>query len=433
MVRMRRVWKGFWSILLMIVASGAARAQCVGPPGDGEWDNLDRAGDPPHLSISVASCPDVNPAPGATVRYSVQSWWRRPNGSLATHPAAPGQVQGGTISARVQNGPNVDRMTIRPVAAGGQRFIDVTILRQNIDGSPPATLTYRFRSTGRSRPDPNAVMLTPTYVNTAPLTGAAGGAKGTVPFGIGDWDGDGHKDLVLVTAAGDLMLYPGAGGRGRLAAAPIRIGNGWNGYTFFGLGDWDGDGHLDIIVRRDSNGDLMLYPGEGTRAYSHQQPVKIGNGWSGYTFFGMIDWDRDGKLDIVTRQDSSGNLMLYPGEGTRAYSSQQPVKIQDRFQNETAFGAIDWDGDGFADIIARTGDGDLVLYLGNGGRRMMSELPVRIGNGWGPYTPFGIGDWDGDGKADILARASNGDLMLYPGEGTRAYSRQQPARIASGF
>ena len=50
-------------------------------------------------------------------------------------------------------------------------------------------------------------------------------------------------------------------------------------YTFFGIGDWDRDGHLDIVTRQDATGDLFLYPGESRRGYSQAQPVKIGNGW----------------------------------------------------------------------------------------------------------------------------------------------------------
>src|SRR5690242_19075351 len=71
-------------------------------------------------------------------------------------------------------------------------------------------------------------------------------------------------------------------------------------FTFFGMGDWDRDGHLDLVAFNPA-GDLMLYPGESRRGYSQTQPIKIGNGWNGYTFFGMGDWDHDGHVDLVAR------------------------------------------------------------------------------------------------------------------------------------
>jgi hypothetical protein len=50
-------------------------------------------------------------------------------------------------------------------------------------------------------------------------------------------------------------------------------------YTFFGMADWDRDGHQDIIARENANGKLWLYPSESKRAYSNTERVQIGNGW----------------------------------------------------------------------------------------------------------------------------------------------------------
>ncbi|MBM9507861.1 FG-GAP repeat domain-containing protein [Actinacidiphila acididurans] len=216
-------------------------------------------------------------------------------------------------------------------------------------------------------------------------SGAAQAATGTyTSFGVADWDADGHQDIVTRNnGTSDLWLYPGEGHRGYSAQAPVKIGNGWGGYTPFGVADWDGDGHKDIIVRNDTTADLWLYPGEGHRAYSWQTPVKIGNGWNGYTPFGVADWDGDGHQDIVVRNDTTNDLWLYPGEGVRGYSWQTPVKI---------------------------------------------------GNGWGGYTPFGLADWDSDGHQDIIVRNdTTADLWLYPGEGHRGYSWQAPVKIGNGW
>ena len=98
-------------------------------------------------------------------------------------------------------------------------------------------------------------------------------------------------------------------------------------YTFAGVADWDRDGHQDIVVRQNATGDLWLYPGESTRAYSSQQRVKIGNGWNGYTFAGVADYDRDASRDIVVRNDTTHDLWLYPGQSVRGYSAIPPVKI----------------------------------------------------------------------------------------------------------
>jgi hypothetical protein len=53
----------------------------------------------------------------------------------------------------------------------------------------------------------------------------------------------------------------------------------WNGWNASGVTDWDGDGHQDIITRQNATGDLWLYPGESRRGPTTTQRVQIGIGW----------------------------------------------------------------------------------------------------------------------------------------------------------
>jgi FG-GAP-like repeat len=78
----------------------------------------------------------------------------------------------------------------------------------------------------------------------------------------------------------------------------------------------------------------------------------------------------------------------------------------------------DWNGDWDNDLLARNpATGDLLLYRGSRGGAILG--PVRIGTGWGGFDALDtVGDWNGDGAPDVLARqASTGDLWLYPGDG----------------
>lgn len=255
-------------------------------------------------------------------------------------------------------------------------------------------------------------------------------------FGVADWDRDGHQDFISrQNTTGDLFFYPGDSKRGLRRKVRILMESGWAGYTPFGIVDWDGDGHEDILTRNDQSGQLMLYPGQSTRAPSTESEVEIGAGWNGRTFFGACDWDGDGDQDILARNDASGELMLYPGEGVRRKSKIKPVSIGEGWTGYTFVGVADWDGDGHQDILTRNdANDDLLLYPGESVRRMSSVDGSRIGNGWGEYSFFGVADWDRDGHPDILTRQdSTGDLVLYPGEGTREMSRIAPVKIAVGF
>src|SRR2546430_2769098 len=148
------------------------------------------------------------------------------------------------------------------------------------------------------------------------------------PFGLADWDRDGHQDIITrQDATGDLWLYPGESLRGYSSAQRVQIGWSWNGYSSFGVTDWDHDGHQDIITRQNDTANLWIYPGESRRGPSSASRSQIGNGWAGYTSFGAVDWDRDGHQDIITRQDATGNLWIYPGESSRSPTSTPRVQI----------------------------------------------------------------------------------------------------------
>jgi hypothetical protein len=255
-------------------------------------------------------------------------------------------------------------------------------------------------------------------------------------FGVADWDGDGHQDLIARhDATADLILYPGQSRRGAIKLPPGKMGISLKRFTPFGVVDWDGDGHADIVTRNDSSAALTLYPGSGRRATRAFTPVGIGVGWSGYTVFGAADWDRDGHADVVVRNDTSNELMLYPGEGVRRMSQVQPTQIGVGWGGFTPFGMADWDGDGKQDIVTRNDtSGDLMLYPGENSRSMSQTQPSKIGEDLKGYTFFGMADWDSDGHQDLIARDdATHELWLYPGESSRGTSSAARVKLGSGF
>ncbi|MDG4764305.1 trypsin-like serine protease [Solwaraspora sp. WMMD406] len=255
------------------------------------------------------------------------------------------------------------------------------------------------------------------------------------PFGLVDWDGDRHTDVISrQDDNGLLWLDPGQSVRAPSGVLSVRIGNGWRGYTSFGAADWDRDGNADILTRNDTTGDLWLYPGRGVRGYP-TTPVRLSGGWLGHTSFGVADWDRDGNADVLARQDGTGQLWLYPGTGTRGPATTARVLIGSGFNAHSPFGVADWDRDGHTDIVTRDNDSaDLWLYPGQSRRGTSSVPRVRIGNGWRGYTAFGVADWDRDGHTDIVTRHdASAELWLYPGQSRRGTSTAPRVRIGAAW
>ncbi|MGW1771571.1 FG-GAP repeat domain-containing protein [Streptomyces sp. NPDC002104] len=97
-------------------------------------------------------------------------------------------------------------------------------------------------------------------------------------------------------------------------------------------------------------------------------------------------------------------------------------------------GQGDLTGDGKADIVARDGSGVLWLYKGTGNYAAPFAPRTKIGAGWNTYNRLvSVGDLTGDGKTDLVARKSNGDLYRYSGTGSAAAPFAKPVKIGSGF
>jgi hypothetical protein len=249
--------------------------------------------------------------------------------------------------------------------------------------------------------------------------------------GIGDFNHDGEEDVVVRDSAGALWLYPGNGAGG--FQARIKMGTGWQSATIAGnggsiaaivpptlsagLGDFNGDGFKDLIARG-STGTLYLYDGNGVSAFS--APKSLGTGWQTDTAFAPAgDLNGDGKPDLVVR-DSTGELWLYPGNGVGGFGTRVAIGSSTTWSGMTAIqGVGDLNGDGKPDLVARDSSGALYLFpgVGNGTLGSAIQITAPIAN-WSTLTAIvGAGDFNGDGKSDLIVRDSSGVLWLYPGNG----------------
>ncbi|KAB1932605.1 hypothetical protein F8271_25145 [Micromonospora sp. ALFpr18c] len=126
------------------------------------------------------------------------------------------------------------------------------------------------------------------------------------PFGVADWNRDGYHDVIAADSTGQMWNYPGdlKGGK----TARVGLGGGWTtDFSPFGIANVVGDTTPDIYTRLASTSILRLYDVPVTGV------TQVGVGWGGYTSFGLTDFNRDGKPDIIARDNSTGNLWMYPG------------------------------------------------------------------------------------------------------------------------
>ena len=242
------------------------------------------------------------------------------------------------------------------------------------------------------------------------------------PTASADWSGDAKGDLLAVGSDGALLLYRGDGAGGVVQDPGQQIGSGWGAFTALLATEFSGDGRSDLLARR-SDGGLLMYRGNARSGFVTGTGEVVGSGWQDFTaLLTPGDFSGDGKADLLARRPD-GALLLYRGDGDSGFAGGG-VGIGTGWQDFTALLAPgDFSGDGKADVLARRSDGALLMYRGNGAGGWVTGSGEPIGSGWQGFTALAAGgDFSGDGNPDILARRSDGALMLYRGNGTGGFA-----------
>lgn len=228
----------------------------------------------------------------------------------------------------------------------------------------------------------------------------------------GDFTGNGYSDVLARNAAsGALELF---GGHASTVDTARRIGAGWGGMnTIVRYGDWNRDGREDILAKDSATGYLWYYPGNGNGFGTRK---RIGTGWNSMKeLTPLADATGDGVPDLLAVNASTGYLYLYPGRSDISFGKSVQYGRGWNAMSELA-GVGDFDRNGRPDLVARNAGGSLVLYSGKSGGFSGKLLQ----DGWGDRRDLlGVGDFDRDGYPDVAAvTKSDGMLRLYRGTGT---------------
>src|SRR5437879_833795 len=183
-----------------------------------------------------------------------------------------------------------------------------------------------------------------------------------------------------------------------------------------GIGDFDGDGKDDILWRNSTTGENYLYPMNGLSIKPTEGYLRTVADQS-WQVAGIGDFDGDGKADILWRNSASGQNYLYPMNGTTIKPSEGFIRsVADPAWQVKGVG--DFDGDGKADIVWRNNSsGQNYLYPMDGTTIKPTEAYLRTvaDTNW---QIVAVGDYDGDGKSDLFWRnSSTGENYLYPMDG----------------
>ncbi|MEH0983606.1 LamG-like jellyroll fold domain-containing protein [Micromonospora sp. CPCC 205556] len=236
-----------------------------------------------------------------------------------------------------------------------------------------------------------------------------------------DVTGDGRTDMLITQANGDVVLRRGTNldGVGTFDTGIVVCGGCWR-YDSFTLADANNDGKIDLFMRYTSTGDMYVYPntvGTGDPVWGNR--VLVCGGCDNFTLADLDDVTRDGKTDLFVRETSTGNMYLYPGNGTGgAITWGSRFLLCGLCTGFDIASVEDVNNDGKVDLFVRQAStGDMYVYPNTA----TSGNPV-----WGPRVlvcglcrDFGVaslGDVTNDGKTDLVVRRNSaGTMILYPG------------------
>ena len=193
-----------------------------------------------------------------------------------------------------------------------------------------------------------------------------------------------------------------------------------------GVGDFDGDGHLDLVLAKGRHWPLtdriLLGNGKGHFDKAYDLGPTPDRSYSA----NVVDLDADGDLDIVVGNDAPDPKRLYLNDGKGHFEAREFGRPEWPTRNTTV---ADINEDGRPDIlVANRGPTGNRLCLNEGGGRFGTDCIVVASE---PATRITPSDMNADGLVDLaVPHRDGGQSHVYLNQGRATFSAT--ARIPFG-
>src|SRR5262245_22209293 len=226
---------------------------------------------------------------------------------------------------------------------------------------------------------------------------------------VADFNNDGKPDLAVANlgsfssfkASLSVLLGNGDGSFQPAVTTDILNSGGGQGFALsVAVGDFNGDRLLDAAVNTSGTSanpavEVMLGKGDGSFRPDHrilsvaQTPLSVAVG----------DFDRNGALDLVTANSTSGTLSLLLGHGDGSFQPRVDLAVG---AAPRAVAVGDFNGDGRLDVVTAQQLSDTVsVLLGHGDGTFARPLVFAASGEFFTPSSMVVGDVNGDGKLDL--------------------------------
>jgi hypothetical protein len=251
--------------------------------------------------------------------------------------------------------------------------------------------------------------------------------SGPASVAVGDFNGDGRLDLVVPNINDNTVSILLGNGEGTFQpAVPYPVGNRPGAVA---VGDFNGDGKLDLAVanRFDGTVSLLLGNGDGMFTAASGSPFAVGSIPSSLA---VGDFNGDGKLDLAVSNSGGNTVSVLLGNGDGTFTAAPSFALGGV---PGSIAAGDFDGDGNVDLAVLTGLNTVSVLVGNGKGSFTAApgSPVTAGNS---ATSIAAGDFNGDGKLDLVVTSHVDDTVsVLLGNGDGSFTVTLDALLPAGY
>jgi hypothetical protein len=248
------------------------------------------------------------------------------------------------------------------------------------------------------------------FVAQAPATTTQKAKGDLVTLSVGDVNG-GLPDVVIGSYLSVTVFNNVAG----VLTPGVPVISGGKNIRSVQMMDLDHSGSLDIAVANYRNNSVTVWLNNGAGVFTTSGTFATGNAGKAPTSMVIADFDNDGNYDIAVADGAKNALSVLLGFGDGTFHQQIESRYTNPKRTYQAIAAGDFNSDGKADLVLGTNHGNyLSVLLSNGNGTFSDPYNFMVGDIKARQpAAIALGDFNNDGGIDIaVANAGTNDVSI---------------------
>jgi Flp pilus assembly secretin CpaC len=240
---------------------------------------------------------------------------------------------------------------------------------------------------------------------------------------VGDFNGDGKLDLAVANKGDNAVSILLGNGDGTFQSQrTFATGVGPDAIV---AGDFNGDGKLDLAVANFTDNTISILLGNGDGTFTAGRTI---TGVNSPAAMVSGDFRNAGKLDLAVLDQANGLVSVLLGNGDGTFANKIDTSVG---RSPSALVTGDFNGDGKTDLaVTNSGSNSVSVLLGNGDGTFFKR--IDFGTGVGP-SAVAATDFNGDGRLDLaVTNKIDNTLSIFLGNGDGTFGAPTSFKTDAG-